>query len=291
LRTQHSYYGIESALDFAILYGRSDLHERLQQEEFPSNMGTRVVWHGGPALDRAAMAHGLALGCLTPGLQAFDLSRGLKPRPSIREIFPWGELAFELLMVAALGGIMGAHSISLDDTYLDVRRQSARHACLKSGNQKKLETEKKDLRARVEAVDKFLSTRVLWSKYAQDLSTRLPSGAVVESFDGVCELESAGKRGGGGGRRTFILRISSPCNPDGSIPREIDAFFKSVRKHPLWLHDFQSVDITDIKRMPARSGRSPAIGFTIICTPRAGMRAVAPAPSGAGGAEGKKEHS
>ena len=27
LRTQHSYYGIESALDFAILYGRGDLQE------------------------------------------------------------------------------------------------------------------------------------------------------------------------------------------------------------------------------------------------------------------------
>ena len=69
-------------------------------------MGTRVVWHDGPALENAAMAQGLALGSLAQGLQAFDLSRALKPRPSIREIFPWGELAFELLMIATLGGIL-----------------------------------------------------------------------------------------------------------------------------------------------------------------------------------------
>ncbi len=44
LRTQHKYYGIESSLDFAILYGRADLRERLEEEEFPTDMGTRVTW-------------------------------------------------------------------------------------------------------------------------------------------------------------------------------------------------------------------------------------------------------
>ena len=208
LRTQHSYYGIESALDFAILHGRSDLQEQLQREEFPTNMGTRVVWHDGPALDNAAVAQGLALGCLTPGIQAFDLSRALKPRPSIREIFPWGELAFEALMIGTMAGILGARSMGLDDAYATVHRESARHACLKSANQRKLEAEKKDLLAKVDAVDKFLNTRILWSRYAQDLSARLPVGTMIESFDGSCELEGSGKKGagGGGGKKLLTLR-------------------------------------------------------------------------------------
>ena len=108
LRTQHSYHGIESALDFAILYGREDLKERLQEEEFPTNMGTRVLWHDGPALDNAAMAQGLAIGLPRAGRKAFDLARVLKPRPSIREIFPWGELAFGVLLIATMGGILAS---------------------------------------------------------------------------------------------------------------------------------------------------------------------------------------
>ena len=170
LRTQHSYYGIESSLDFAILYGRGDLKERLQQEEFPTNLGTRVIWHDGPALDNAAMAQGVALGCLAQGIKAFDLSRALKPRASIREIFPWGELAVEMLLIAAMGVILGVRSMMLNDAYAAVGWK-ARHACLKSADQGKLEKQKKGLAEKVDAVQKFLSTRILWSAYAQDLST------------------------------------------------------------------------------------------------------------------------
>jgi hypothetical protein len=289
LRTQHSYHGIESALDFAILYGRGDLKERLQEEEFPTNMGTRVLWHDGPALDNAAMAQGLALGCLAQGAKAFDLARALKPRPSIREIFPWGELAFGVLLIATMGGILGARSMMLDDAYAAVRAESSRHACLKSADQTKLERQKKELAEKVEAVRKFLGTRILWSSYAQDLSTRLPPGTVIEAFDGVCELEGSEKKGGGGGKKLFTLRLLAPSQQDGSIPREIDAFFKSLRNHPLWLRDFLSVEVTDIKRVQARGMAPPSTSFTIVCSPKNAVGQRAAPPSGAG-AEGKREH-
>ena len=51
LRTQERHYGIESSVDYAMVHGRADLHERLQKEQFATDMGTRVVWHEGPALD------------------------------------------------------------------------------------------------------------------------------------------------------------------------------------------------------------------------------------------------
>ncbi len=70
------------------------------------------------------MAQGLALGCLAQGIKAFDLSRALKPRASIREIFPWGELAFEILLIATMGGILGVRSMMLDDAYVAVRVES-----------------------------------------------------------------------------------------------------------------------------------------------------------------------
>ena len=58
LRTQHTFYGIDSSLDFAIIYGRPDLNARLQEEEFPTDMGTRVIWHEGPSFDRGDLSLG-----------------------------------------------------------------------------------------------------------------------------------------------------------------------------------------------------------------------------------------
>jgi hypothetical protein len=294
LRTQYSFHGIESAVDFAILYGRGDLKERLQKEEFPSNMGTRLIWHDSPALDNAAMAQGVALGCLAQDAKAFDLSRTLKPRASIRDIFPWGELAFEILLIASMGGILGARSLMLDDAYVAVRMQSARHACLKGADQKKLEKQKKVLADKVDAVQKFLSTRISWSAYTQDIASRLPRGTVLESFDGSCELEAGGKKGGGGAvKKSFTLHVISPSKEDGSMSPELDSFFKSLRNHPLWLRDFLSVDVMDIKRAHARGSTVPSVGFTIVCSPKSSMGSAAPRPpaaSGAAGGEAKKKH-
>ncbi len=66
------------------------------------------------------------------------------------------------------------------------------------------------------------------------------------------------KGGGGGSRKLFTLRLLAPSKQDGSIPREIDAFLKSLRNHPLWVRDFLSIELTDIKR-----GTNTRLGITI----------------------------
>ncbi len=153
-----------------------------------------------------------------------------------------------------------------------------------------MEKEKKGLADKVEAVQKFLSTRVLWSAYTQDLSTRLPPGTVIEALDGASELEGSGKKGGGPGKKAFTLRVVSPSKQDGSIPRELDAFLKSLRNHPLWMRDFTSIDVTDIKRAQVHGSKLPSVSFTIVCSPKNATGSSGPPPSGAGGAEDKKEH-
>ena len=105
---------------------------------------------------------------------------------------------------------------------------------------------------------------------------------MIEGFDGSNELESTGKKGGGGGgggKRLFTLRLLAPSKEDGSIPREIDAFLKSLRNHPLWVRDFLSVEITDIKRAQAKGTTTPMIGFTILCSPKNALASGGPAPA------------
>ena len=180
-RTQGRHYGIESSLDYAMVHGRADLHERLAE---------RAIRHGhGNARDLARRAGAgwqsrrhsdWRLGCLTPNLKAFDLSRSLKSRPSIWEIFPWWDLGFTAILVAFMALVLGAHSMKLDETYGEVQAQNSQHKCLASADLAGLQREKKELEGKIDAVRKFLDSRILWSAYLRDISIRLPPNVVLE---------------------------------------------------------------------------------------------------------------
>ena len=284
LRTQGRHYGIESSPDFALIHGRPDLQKRLEEEAFPSEVQTRVLWHEGPALDGDAMAFGLAQGCLAQNIKAFDLSRSLKARASLWEIFPWGELAFVTVLVACMGLLLGAHTMKLDEAYAVVRAQSSLHPCLSSADANSLESQTKFLEQKVEAVRKFIDTRILWSAYTRDIAMRLPATAQLSMFQGLNELACGKNARAGMQKKLFQLRATVPLPADGATPREIDTFLRALRNHPLLKRDFASVELADIKRTQATNTEPPTAAFNIICLPKG---KGAPAPSDAG--EGKKE--
>src|SRR5258708_9718004 len=89
-----------------------------------------------------------------------------------------------------------------------------------------LRKEKTDLEGRVEAVRSFLAGRVAWTAYTTDVAARLPSGALLTSFQGSAELDSAGPKKGGGskGKKSFFLRASAPMAPSPAVPRELYRF-------------------------------------------------------------------
>jgi hypothetical protein len=279
LGTQGRHYGIESPWDYVIVHGRPDLHERLQQAQFATQIGTRVVWHEGPALDGKAVGFGLALGCLTPSPKAFDLSRTLKSRPSLWEIFPWWDLAFTSALVILMGLVLGAHSVKLNEAYVGVRVQSSQHKCLASADPKRLQDEKKTLEDKIAVVRKFLDSRISWSAHTRDISTRLPPNVALDAFEAKSPLDCGGRTP----KKAFSLRATAPPSQDGVTPREIDTFLNALRNHPLFKRDFGSAELTDITRSQTFGKGGPAgATFTIICVPSA----PGPAPNPKGG--GKK---
>jgi hypothetical protein len=284
LRTQERHYGIESSPDYAMIHGRADLHERLQQEEFATGMGTRVLWHGEPAFDGASMAMGLALGCLEPNGRAFDLSRSLKSRASIGDIFPWGDLAFTSALVLCMGLVLGVYAMKLDESYARVQAKSSQHKCLASADLGRLQKETEDVKQKVQAVRTFLDSRILWSAYAHDISTRLPANAVLIAFDAQCGLEGGGK---GAPKKSLKLRATAPFGQGGMTPRDIDAFLVALRNDRLLTRDFPSVELTDISRAQTRGKEASGAGFTIVCLPNAKGAASLP-QGGAGGKKGPK---
>lgn len=262
--------GVDSALDAVLVHGRPDLHDVLATEEFQPQPGVRVTCTEGPALNNAATAFGLALGCLNPPGEAFDLAHSLKPRASLWEVFPWGEAALQIAMLVCLALILLVRSHAVKDDYEAVQAENARRAALTSLPESQLLKEKKDLEQRVEAVRKFLASRVLWSSYTHDVANRLPAGATLSSFQGLCELEFLGKQKEAAvkPKKSFTLRAEAPIPRDGSTPQEIDRFLSSLRGHPLLQRDFPLVELADIKWAEAVAGAKPRAHFTVVCLPK-----------------------
>ena len=273
LKTQQTHYGIEAAPDYALIHGRPDLRERLRHGQFASTLETRLIWHEGPSLDNAAIAAGLALGCLAQDVKAFDLSRTLKARAPIKEIFPWGELGFAGVMMGCMGVVLGAHAMKLDESYVGLRAQNSQHVCLASGDPARLENDKKALEDKIGAVRRFTEGRIRWTTYTRDISERLPSNAELNTFNGRNALDCSGNTKVATG--ALELRGTAPLLADGAIPHNIDDFLGELSKDPLWKRDF-SLIATEIKlptaakkEQPFGKKEPPKIDFSIVCVGRA----------------------
>jgi hypothetical protein len=262
LRTLNDHYGLESEIDYVTIHGRVDLHERLQKEQFATEVGIRVLWHEGPALGGAAMALGVALGCLAQNTKAFDLSKALKPRPSILEIFPWGELAFEVILVACMAGLLGVDSVKLEDAYAKTQSERSQHSCLYSIKPAHWEKEAKKLEDKIEIVHKFLETQILWTSYMNDIPHQLPATTKLKSFKGICQPEITGRSGG---LKNLALQVMAPATPTGAVPHEINAILKSLRNDPVSQHDFSTVEVADMK-MSEKLQASTGASYSIKCS-------------------------
>ncbi len=259
LRTQ---YGVDSPIDAAIVHGRPDLHTRLSEESFVTQMGFPVMCCEHPALTSPSVAFGLALGCLQSSAEAFDLAQSLKPRASLWEIFPWGELVLQGSLLVCMSLLLVNRSNSLRDACEQAEAEIAKHPCVAAAAVSDLRKERQDLQERVAAVERFLSSRVLWTSYTRDLPDRLPANVTLGSMYGLAELATFDKgKQTNKPSRSFLLQAAVPIRADGSLPLEIDTFLNSLRGHPL--RDFPVVALGDIK-WSQRPGSPPMASFTVI---------------------------
>jgi hypothetical protein len=261
---QCQHHGLDLALDYAIVHGRADLHERLQNEQLPSEIGSRTLWREGPDLSGETIARGLAVGCVGQGAKTFDLSRWMKPRPSLREIFPWGELACECVLVVLMGLVLAQQSNRVATACASAQSQCNENKLLGSANAGRLEKEKKELTKKIDALHEFLDSRVLWTSYARDVANCLPAKIQLSQFQGLGLLE-AGKKGGAAGKRSLQLTAMAPLTASGAVPPEVDSFLAALRGNRLWKREFPRVELTAVQQAQARGNTGGMAGFTIVC--------------------------
>ena len=269
LETLGKLCGTNSELDAVMIHGGAELRGQTDLTALQEQVGVPIQWHDGPALDHGSIALGSALGCLKSSGQAFDLARSLKPRESLWELFPWGEFALQMVVVICLGLFLLNHSQELNTKYAGVRSETGGRHWLGSLTEQQLGKEKQDLEQRVDAIRKFVSTRILWTAYTHDIPSRLPKNSTLNSFHGICELEKKGKKDLNiKPKKSFVMRIGAPIAQDGAVPKEVDDFLDSLRGHALLKRDFPMVDLADIKWYQPNVGAQPTAYFTVVCLPK-----------------------
>jgi hypothetical protein len=274
--------GIDSPIDAVMLHGRGELRAKFEAANLENQVQARVTWCAGPELDDRAVAYGLALGCLGPQQnESFDLSRSVKARPSLRAIFPWAEVGVQVALLVGMGIFLFIRSHTLQEAYAAALAETSDCAEVVGGQPGELEKEKKDLEQKVEAIRRFVSSRIIWTSYTHDIASRLPASATLNSFQGLCELEYFGRQKEGvlKPKKSFVIRAAAPIAQDGSTPKEIDRFLTALRGHPLLKRDFPEVELAEIKWSQPSVTAPPSALFMIVCLPGAGQGAAkAPEP-------------
>jgi hypothetical protein len=268
MQTLIKHCGIDSPLDVMMVHGPAPLQGLFEAPEFQMEMGARVVWCEGPQLDSGAIAYGLAVGGLKQPLEEFDLARSLKPRPSLWDVFPWGEFKVQFALLFCLALFYLVRAQGLHEDYSAVQAENARRPWAMTTPLTQMENEKKDLQQKVDAIGTYLGGRILWSSYTHDIAARLPATATLNSLQGLCEMELAGKhKQGSMPKKSLLMRAVVPMADNGMMPQEIDTFLSSLRGHPLLKRDFPVVELADLKSSFSSKTMPSQASFTVICLP------------------------
>ena len=260
LLSQSRYYEMETPLEYAIVHGRTDLHERLQKEGLPSEIGTRMVWYEGPPLNSQAMAFGLALGCVDQGNAGFDLSRLMKPKASLRDIFPWGELACECVLVVLMGLCLLHQNEHARAACTAAQMRCDGNKVLASSDVAKLEAEKKNLSEKIQSLHQFLDSRVIWTSYIHDVMQRFPPNIQLTTFQGGSGLQIPGP-----GKRTIQFSALVNLLPRGAVPPAVFKFIAALRSDPFMQRNFDKVDLGNITQAGTTPSGEVRAGFSVSC--------------------------
>jgi len=213
-------------------------------------------------------SHSLALLAKKNNEQAnLDLFRTLRDKPGIMDMFPWKRAISVALAVACMGFMMWQKLTGLTNQYNSLRRQNAEYKWSKGKRTGEISNERKQLLTEVEAVSKFLSSRVIWSDYLRDLPTRLPMNACLTNIWGVSEMKEMNKKKQGRKeKRSLTLRGITKFAEGIAAPQEIEVFLDSLRNVKLLRRDFPQVQLAEIKWR--REGTSDIAMFTVVALPK-----------------------
>jgi hypothetical protein len=272
---------LETKVDAVLIHGRPDLGPLTETGAALTLQGLKMLRHDLPGLDNGAVALGLADGP-GQGTVGFNLVRSLGRGVSFFELFPLGQVLFQVAILIAVTLFLQTKTSNARAAVRTARAADVKFTWAAKLDTEKLLAEKKELDQRAEALRKFLDTRILWTTYAHDIADRLAPEIALSSFQGASDLDAIGGKPGKI-KRQLLLKLEAPIPKTGTMPREIDAFLQTLRKDPLLKRDFPEIEMGDLTFSQGTPGQ-PVAAFSVTCQP---VTRVAPPKAPASAAKKK----
>jgi hypothetical protein len=277
-----------ASLDAIVLEGPSTPDIKVLASKLAGDLGERFSSVEGPGPTAASVARGLAMGGLDRDKPAPDLARPLAPPPQLWDLVPRGEVAVLGAVVVCMGlWLWGSGTVALNNA-LRVEEDNAKNAVLHGDDDTKLKEEKKTLAAEVQAVNAFLSNRVVWTEYLNQLSGRVPPGVQFVTFQGDYELITGSEKNEKKAKKQLLLNFSAMVPRDKPTPREVDELLEKVKTAPAIVRDFPNITLSQLRvTKNLDTGKKTILGdpatFIITCLPKGKDTAKGGGGGGGGG--------
>jgi hypothetical protein len=223
-----------------------------------------------------------------------DLARSLAPPPQLWDLVPRGEVAVLGAVIACMAlWLWGSGTVAVNNA-ARVEEDNSKNVVLQRDDDAKLKDEKKTLSAEVQAVNTFLSTRIVWTEYLNQLSGRIPTGVQFVTFQGEFELTTGSERNEKKAKKQLLLNFSAMVPRDKPTPREVDELLANVKTAPAIVRDFPNIAMTQLRvTKNLDSGKKVVLGdpasFMITCLPKGADKKPGAGGGGGGGGGGGKD--
>ncbi|RUL84176.1 hypothetical protein [Tautonia sociabilis] len=258
-------YGGEAPPAAVIIHGRPDL-TGLGEGEGWAGVSARVLRYAGPAYDAGEIASGLALGC-HPQANAFNLARHLRPPEPILSQLPWGQLAVQSTALAVATLLMIEHRRDVERQAIALHAEQAQFPWLRATDAASLRRERDDLRRRAEAVEHYLSSRIVWTDCIREVADLLPDSMTLTALEGFAEY-SKPHSNKGNPKRSLALSVDAPIPAGGAISPEVEGLIGALRDSPVLEQALPEIGMAGLRWGASGPSRTPAASFTVLCLPK-----------------------
>ena len=248
------------------------------------NLGIEVVVVEGAGFTDSYCGHSLAMSAMAKDVTQFDMFHELRTKPSIIKIFPWKIAAAIVLMICSMGFMMWQRAMEIAEACNSIKKQNLAYNWATSKATPAIADERKKLLSETEAMVKFVSTRIIWTDYLNDLPTRLPPNVSLTNLGAMCEYQEGGKKEVGDRKKdtkALSMRGFTLFDKGQAATKEIEAFLESLRKVELLQRDLPNVQMAEVKWR--REGKSEKAIFTILAAPKAAKSSEGDAKDAKGG--------
>jgi hypothetical protein len=262
-------------IDTVIVHGRPELTLSPDAGAFRQRTGARLIRHSELGYEPASAALGMALARPLTDDTGLNLARSFKPAPTLRDIFPWGELVLQGAVVGVVSLLLVGMAGRADARLTAVGSGLKAFAWAKDHDQPKLDTEKRAVQERLRSVHAFLKGRVDWAASLRKIAAAAPPSTVITSLTGDAAVEAKSRSGPQSAKKQLVINFAMPLAEDGSVPKELDGFLATLRAEPVLTQSFPLIEVSSLKANEARSGSRPFVSYSLICLPKT---AAAPKP-------------